>query len=73
MARVVVASVTEINAADERNIARQIPVASKQNELLVVTSGVMNAFIEQHFAARGVHRLDKLKILSFAEAHLVRV
>jgi hypothetical protein len=72
MSLIVIPSVSEVDAADERN--RCVRIGSMDHhQLLVVRAESADALVELDLAARAVHDLGKMRILLLAELLLIRM
>ena len=71
MAVVVIATMAEIDTADEGYVIGRIGGMTDHEQLLVVASGPPNSLVEQNLAATVVHRLREVGVLLFAEVGAV--
>lgn len=67
MAVVVIATVAQVDAADERYVVRRALGMADHEQLLVVASGPPAPLIEQDLTAAVVHRLGERKVLLLVE------
>jgi hypothetical protein len=68
---VIATTVAQIDATDEGDLGLISTV--QDDDLLVMTTGVAHAFVEQHLTSGIVHELDEPPVLLFAEVHPVDV
>ena len=67
MVLVIIASMAQIDAADECHVIVREPGMQHDEQLLVVAAGSSNAFIEQNVAACRVDRRCQIAVLFLAE------
>ena len=72
MAVVVPAAVTEVDAADERDVVGGVG-STHHEQLLVVAPAAAHPVIEEHFATRVVDHLGKREVLRLTEVHQLGV
>ncbi len=72
MSLVVATAVAEIDAPDERDVARRV-LATDDDNLLVVTAATPNALVEQHLASGFVDEAREGQVLALAEVHGLRM
>ena len=70
---IVVATVAEVDTADERHVVIGIRRPLYQDELLVMAATSAYAFVEEDFTARVVDHTDELGVLLLAEVSLARM
>ena len=73
MAVVVMATMAEVDAADERDVIGRVGGMTDHEQLLVVAAGPPNSLVEQNLSATVVHRLGEVGVLLFAEVGAVGV
>ena len=73
MLGVVTASVTQVDATDECNVARRVTRMADEHELLVVRTGSAHALVEKDLSSVVVDPLRQLDVMFKVEAGELRV